>query len=462
HAKRELIRKRTQYPHLARADYGQGEIYRTTLINKLICLFVNKMASLDANGCGIEMEANKPNWYDALNGLPALFGSSLCETFELKRLVLFIKDALIDCRIEQIEISEELHAFISALNEILDISDDFEYWDKSSGLKEEYRQKTKMGFSGREIPIVTDKLHTLFDKALTKLTQATDKAYDKKNNVYYSYFINEVVDFDSIKDHCIWPKKFKQVRVPLFLAGQMHALRMSSGNSEAAKIYQGTKESGLFDKKLKMYKVTASLKSMPEEIGRCRVFAPGWLEHESIWLHMEYKYLLELLKCGLYKEFFEDFKNTLVPFQKAARYGRSILENSSFIVSSAFSDKSLHGNGFVARLSGSTAEFLEIWLTMNTGNKPFILNKNKELNLRFNPILPGWLFDRKGNYSFIFLGKTLVTYHNAKKLDTFGTKGTRISKIFIDSIEINSGIIPSPYAQNIRSRLVKNIDIYLD
>jgi len=36
---------------------------------------------------GIEMEAGKPGWYDALNGLPGLFGSSVGETAELIRLI---------------------------------------------------------------------------------------------------------------------------------------------------------------------------------------------------------------------------------------------------------------------------------------------------------------------------------------------------------------------------------------
>ena len=53
-----------------------------------------------------------------------------------------------------------------------------------------------------------------------------------------------------------------------------------------------------------MYKVNASLASQSHEIGRARAFTPGWLENESIWLHMEYKYLLEVLKAGLYEEFF--------------------------------------------------------------------------------------------------------------------------------------------------------------
>ena len=91
------------------------------------------------------------------------------------------------------------------------------------------------------------------------------------------------------------------------------------------------------------------------EIGRARVFSPGWFENESIWLHMEYKYSLELLRNELYDEFFQDFKKVFVPFFDPAVYGRSIIENSSFIVSSANPDRSLHGNGFVARLSGATA-----------------------------------------------------------------------------------------------------------
>ena len=47
------------------------------------------------------------------------------------------------------------------------------------------------------------------------------------------------------------------------------------------------------------------------EIGRSRVFTPGWLENESIWLHMEYKYLIELIKGGLVKEYYDEIKTVL-------------------------------------------------------------------------------------------------------------------------------------------------------
>ena len=465
--KKELIKQRPACAHLVRTNYGHGDIYRTILVDKLLCLAANKLASLDPSGCGIEMEADKPNWYDALNGLPALFGSSICEAFELKRLVVFIKFSLEVTKVNNVKLTEEIRDFILALNQLFKRSvSDFEYWDESHTLKENYRHKTHLGVSGVKVDISTPELNSILNNALERIDAGLSKAFDKNKNVYYSYFINEVVEYDLIKNHSVVPKKFKQIKVPLFLEGQMHALRLSKDLNEARKLAMGTKKSELFDKNLKMYKVTASLKAMPEEIGRCRVFTPGWLENESIWLHMEYKYLLELLKCGLYEEFYADFKNVLIPFQDPERYGRSILENSSFLVSSAFPDKKLHGNGFVARLSGSTAEFLQIWLLMNLGNRPFFLNEENKLNLRFKPLLPGWLFNKKGIYSFNFLSKVKVTYINPKRNDTFGRNPVKVNKIIFNNktgskVEIASDTIPSPYAEQIRSRLINKIDIYL-
>lgn len=35
-----------------------------------------------------------------------------------------------------------------------------------------------------------------------------------------------------------------------------------------------------------MYKISESLQGQPEELGRMLAFPPGWLENESIWMHM--------------------------------------------------------------------------------------------------------------------------------------------------------------------------------
>jgi len=473
-SKRDLIKKRSHSPNTVRTQNGMGEVYQTTLINKLLCLAANKLASLDPFGVGIEMEANKPNWFDALNGLPALFGSSLCETLELKRLLLFIRSALEKTAVAKVRANEETCSFLTELGQLIqgylngaDKDRDYQYWDKSYALKEGYRCRTKLGFSGNESELDSEYLKTLLDNAVKKLDLGIARARDEKNDIYYSYFMHEVAEYEPLKDSAVRPTRFIQKKLPLFLEGQMHAMRLSRNPQKAKGLYLALKNSKLYDKKLKMYKVTAPLKDMPEEIGRCRVFAPGWLENESIWLHMEYKYLLEVLSSGLYEEFYKDFKNILIPLQDPRRYGRNILENSSFLVSSAFLDKQLHGNGFVARLSGSTAEFLKIWLVMNAGREPFRLDSQGQLCLKFEPLLAGWLFTRNSKtYGFKFLGKITVTYHNPSRKNTFGSNKATIKKIsFRDAsgknIEINSDTIPSPYSEQIRSRQITSINIYL-
>jgi hypothetical protein len=178
---------------------------------------------------------------------------------------------------------------------------------------------------------------------------------------------------------------------------------------------------------------------------------------------MEYKYLLELLRAGLHKEFFEAIQTALVPFQPPARYGRSPLENSSFIASSAHPDPALHGAGFVARLSGSTAEFLSIWTTMMAGKQPFRA-EGGALRLKLEPALPAWLFSEAGTVSFRFLGQCDVTYHNPRRLDTFA-QGVEASRIVLwpsesESVEIPGHTIGAPYAHMIRNGEIKRVEVF--
>jgi hypothetical protein len=234
-----------------------------------------------------------------------------------------------------------------------------------------------------------------------------------------------------------------------------------------------------------MYKVNASLADQPLEIGRARVFTPGWLENESIWLHMEYKYLLELLRNELYEEFFAEFRTVCIPFLRPDVYGRSILENSSFIASSAHTDPKIHGNGFVARLTGATAEFIHMLLLMALGPRPFRLNESGQLQLSLEPALPGWLFTDKpntvqlysangrhqvelpaGTFSFMFLGKILVTYYNGDHKDTFGETGVkpvkwRITDSTGSTTAIEGRTVDGEAAVRIRERRVSRIEIEL-
>ncbi|MCF7910954.1 MAG: hypothetical protein K9M99_00375 [Candidatus Cloacimonetes bacterium] len=499
-----MISQRTENPNKVRTRNGTGEVYYTSLFNKMLSLIVNKLSSLDAEGVGVEMEAGKPNWYDALNGLPGLMGSSISETLEVKRHILFLLKALEEygANNQKWQVYVELSEFMNALSALLKAEfSSFEFWDKAATAREKYRLNTRLGISGKEKPVTKAQLIEFLQSGLNKLNEGIDKAWDREDNIISTYFISEAVEYEEIKlsDNngkivtktnpkgltCFRAKKFTHKALPLFLEGPVHYLRCQPEKDMAKAFAQNIRKSGLYDTKLKMYKVNSSLADQPMEIGRARTFSPGWFENESIWLHMEYKYMLELLRNELYDEFYRDFKKVFVPFFDPQVYGRSILENSSFIVSSANPDPSIHGNGFVARLSGATAEFINIITFMCIGKAPFTINAAGELQLSFHPVLPASLFITKAQekklnianswqqvhfaantFSFMFLGKILVTYHNADQADTFGNDAVSPAEWLLTDHEGNTSKFDTPeltgeIVRNIRSGMISRINIEL-
>ena len=109
-------------------------------------------------------------------------------------------------------------------------------------------------------------------------------------------------------------------------------------------------------------------------------------------------------------EFFEEFEQAVIPFLDEETYGRSILENSSFIVSSANENEKLHGRGFVARLSGSTIEFLNMWLIMMFGKTPFQMIDGR-FTLTFAPAIPSYLIKEETQIKATFLGDITVCFN---------------------------------------------------
>jgi len=500
--KDEIIQNRKNYPNAVRKENGQGDIYYTNLMNKLLCLITNKISSLDPEGVGVEMESEKPNWYDALNGLPGLIGSSISETFEIKRTILFLLQAFEQSTHQAWRICTEIQIFIKTIQELCMAQlSSYDYWDAATTAREQFRQTTRLGIRGEEIDISLDEVKTYFDLCLKKLDQGIEKAWRGDRNILSTYFINQVESYEIIElatsDNstqikrnpkglpCFQAKEFTHIHLPLFLEGPVHYLRCKPEKKLAQQLFQDIKRSGLFDKKLNMYKVNESLTDQPMEIGRNRVFSPGWFENESIWLHMEYKYMLELLRNELYDEFYSDFKHVFIPFLEPDVYGRSILENTSFLVSSSNPDPSLHGNGFVARLTGATAEFIHILQLMTVGQKPFGFNKNQGLTFQLRPALVDWLFTTQENkiqlytnktsqeimlpansFSFVFLGKILVTYHNPKNTNTFGMNGVQpIRYTLTDSnqntVTFSSNFLSGDIVKKIRNRTIERMDIEL-
>ncbi len=451
----------------------QGDDAVTTLMGKLIALSVVKFSSLDVLGMGVEMEGGKPGWNDAMNGLPGLFGSSMSETFELKRMISFILRTI--TKENQIKLPIEIADFIDNVYEVLNENlEDFVYWDKVTSIREQFREQVRFNTSGDYKELDTKMLENIFQAYADKVDRGIERAISYGKGIVPTYFTYRATEYEAIHDeqgevvlsHYGMPKArvkaFEVKLLPYFLEGPAKMLGSVSEN-EAKELYERVRSSALFDKKLKMYKTSEPLEHISMENGRIRAFTPGWLERESIFLHMEYKYLLAMLKAGLYEEFYGELKSTMVAFRDPKEYGRSILENSSFLASSENPNPNLHGRGYVARLSGSTTETISLWIEMFMGNRIFTY-ENKELHLYFEPKLPGWFFDEQGYASFTFLSTCEVTYRNKNRKDTFGANAAKIKKILIVDTkeEIVGNHISGKLAERIRDGEIEKIIIDME
>jgi hypothetical protein len=488
--KLERIAARSSDARKVRTENGMGEIYTTNLLEKMLCIIANRIASLDSHGVGSEMEAGKPGWCDSLNGLPGLFGSSICGTLEIIRACHLFLSILEETKssVKMQTIFIELFEFITGLEAALDRSNDlcFDFWQHSHALLENYRAATRLGILGEIIKTPLQQVIVFLEKCLSHIEYSFAHAHPTSlyhsNGVPYTYFINMVTQLESLKSQTGFTEastqsvklyQFEQTPMALFLEGPVHYLRVFPEN--AHQLYSAVKNSPLYDTRLKMYRCCESLDDQPLEIGRIKSYANGWLENGSIYTHMEYKWLLEILKSGLYDEFFTEITHALVPFMDPQIYGRSTFENCSFITSTAFSDQRLHGQAFQPRLSGMTCEFLQMWTLMTAGVKPFAWNGEK-LTLSLKPILPEWLFldeERRISYlgcdgkmkemillpnyfAFKFLGKTLTIYHNPERKPTFGPDLAQAREYTLhfsngDTQVIQGDTITDPTASLIRS-----------
>ncbi len=471
--KAKLISSREHNRYWMRDKYGLGEVYHTHLFEKLLVLAVNKFSNLDPFGIGIEMEANKPGWNDALNGLPGIFGSGVGEMLDLKRLLQFIIKVCEDNENKKIRVAIEIVDFMVRLSECLnmhrnDERESIAYWNKSGEIKEKYRLLSKTGYSGEVIEIQSSLISEMLSDYLMKVNDGIQAAKELGNGLMPSFITYEVIEYKTIKDaenEYIKPKRFRARVLPLFMEAIMKSMKEIDNKGDAVKLYRNIKKSDIYDRKLKMYKTSESIANESIEIGRLKAFTPGWLENESVFMHMEYKYLLALLKAGLYDEFFEDMRTCMPPFLNPEMYGRSTIENSSFIASSANPDKRVHGRGYVARLSGTTAEFLSIWNVMMLGKEPFYI-KDGSLIFSLQPVLPGWLFDENNEVSFTLFGNCNVVYKNESGEDTFGKGKAEVYKSAVtykngEIKQFDKGIIRGDYAERIRNKEACGIIVYL-
>lgn len=449
------------------------KIYHTSLAVKMIILALSKFAQLDVDGMGVEMEGGKPGWNDAMNGLPGLFGSGTPETFELKRLVNFIVENF-DGK-GDITVPAEIVDYLMSVKAELDKYNagsysDFEYWDAVATVRENYRAKVKLYLSGEEKTIAKKEVAAIFKAFEEKIEKGIAKAVELGNGIVPTYLTHEVTDFEPVTDDAGVPvnshyglqkavvKGFRTVPLPPFLEGPARMIGHSDVDT-AKKIYNNVKNSGIYDEKLGMYKTSASIEECSIENGRCRAFTPGWQERENIFLHMEYKYILGIIRAGLYDEYYETITRTMIPFLDPNMYGRSILENSSFLASSANPNPDVHGRGFIARLSGSTTEMISMWIQMFMGGKVFTY-ENGELVLNFTPKIADWLFDN-GEVSFRLLSSCDITYINKTGKSTYGEDAAVVEKVVINGETVSTeNKIKGEIAEKVRNGEISKIEVY--
>lgn len=459
------------------AKTADGKVVKVNLLAKLISLILVKFASRDPFGYGLLMDANKPGWNDAMNGLPGLLSSGIAETLELRRLidytysasnlVMTTIDETIKLPNEIVELYNKIHTNIKELN--TKVIDENEYFNLTQNALEEYRDKVKLGVVSGLTELKCVAAHVTLGSMKTIIDDKIEEL-EKKYDILPTYIRYDVVDYQKLNGTTpyglqkIDPIEYEMKALPAFLEAPARALKTMHNKELAVKQYSDIKFSEMYDQKLHTYRTSCSLENETLEIGRIRAFTPGWLERESNFMHMTFKYLYGLLKSEAYDEFFEEIKTNFPAFMDPNIYGRSVFENSSFIATSCNPDPAVHGEGFVARLSGSNTEVLSMWLIMMFGHNPFRVSREK-LTLSLKPILPIDFF-KEGIVKTTFLKSIEVIYINLTNLHSYdqmvvvdhyeliGSNG-KVAKV------INSPVIVGEDAIDVREKKYPQIKVYL-
>ena len=457
------VRQYNALTHVKRESHwlldAKGLKIEASVFSKILTLAVNKFSHFDPECKGLMYEAGKPGWNDAMNGLPGLFGSGVSEVFELGQLVSFLRSQAHTFKSEKVSILRPLLTLIHTLEKI-----DLKDFNARLNALELYRLELEKPLE--VITLEVSELISMIDHMHDVLEHHLNQHKDLKNvETYITYeadqyeVLNEVNSEGSKK---VRVHTFKKVEMPLFLEGYARLLKRVRSKDVANNMNLYVKTMPMYDDKLLMYKTSNPIEHTSFEVGRIKAFTPGWLERESIFLHMTYKYVLGLLVSGAYETYYEALNTNMICFLDPKVYGRSILENSSFIASSNNPDPHTHGQGFVARLSGSTAELLSMWRYMFLGKKLFYM-KEDVLTFELSPNLPNSWF-KEGVIKTTLFSSTEIIYINLSKKDTWHdvkpvsytltTEGGQV-------IVIKDSCVTGEYAYMIRNKAIKSIEIVL-
>ncbi len=269
-------------------------LLESTVLEKLIALCALKFAALDPWAMGIGMEGGKPSWYDALNGLPALTGSSVAESLELVRLLRFNSQALrflggslqlLTCQAELIWKLKE--ALEQNRSQLMQDCCQYNFWCAANDGLETYRDRCFVPAWQRKTSLDSEFLAALLSDWADVLEKRLRLAH-RPAGLMPTYFRYEVTRWKAEADG-IMPTGFVQQDMPLFLEGTVHAMKLASTPQERRSLHQLVKNSELYDIPLEMYRVNVPLDKTQLELGRCAAFTPlccfySWLAGKRLHL----------------------------------------------------------------------------------------------------------------------------------------------------------------------------------
>ena len=259
-------------------------------------------------------------WTQRITQIVSFF-VALCRTYELLLLLKYVKK-VVDTYNRPVEIPTELHTMVVTVNEALEdlmssgfeepeelphaVPDElFKYWDLTAAARESYRNDVQYYFSGNITELKASEISDMVSNWIDQVEIGIKRSFhfatvgygdDGTSGIPACFFAYEVTDWKLNKGKndvglpLVNALAMKVKNFPLFLEGPVRYMKTIQDDKERMQdMYERVLESGLRDTKLNMYFLSASLKGQSYDMGRQIAFAPGWLENQSIWMHMSYK-----------------------------------------------------------------------------------------------------------------------------------------------------------------------------
>src|SRR5690606_26567703 len=215
-----------------------GEEVKVQLYTKFLHLALIKTSSLDPYGMGVMMDSEKPGWNDAMNGLPAIFGSGLTKTINLSKLLKQLLTWTNQFKDEKVYIPNDIYQLFNQL--VKHIHDGF---NVIQDIRESFDQKTRFYLDSKMIEISL----SLLEKGIKTLDAYVDKGIDQAfklgNGLIPTYLTFEAVKYEKnglkhphLKLDSINVLEWKVRPLPYYLEAPAHYLKSKATTKEAKSI----------------------------------------------------------------------------------------------------------------------------------------------------------------------------------------------------------------------------------